>query len=96
MYRFLSLPLLFVVVLGIAGCTGAPQRPSPPAVSGLDASAQPLVAKGDYLAKNENVVLIEMLANLGEIGRERFTLVVLPLRFAGGDGAPARAVALLP
>jgi len=47
-YRFFSL-LLLIIVLAIAGCTGAPQRPAAPAVSALEASAQPLIARGDYL-----------------------------------------------
>jgi outer membrane PBP1 activator LpoA protein len=49
-YRLLSLPLLLVIVLGIAACTGAPPRPQPPVESALDASARPLIAQGDYLA----------------------------------------------
>ncbi len=42
-----------------------------------------------------NMVLIEMLANLGQIGQRRFTFIVLPLKFKGGDGSPARAIALV-
>lgn len=47
MYRLLL--LLFVTALGVAACTGTPQRPLAPAVSALDESAQPLLAQGDYL-----------------------------------------------
>lgn len=48
------------------------------------------------LLLGNNVVLVEMLANLGQVDQRRFTFVALPLRFKGGDGSPARAVALLP
>jgi outer membrane PBP1 activator LpoA protein len=46
-YRLLL--LLFVITLGVAACTGTPQRPPAPVVSGLDESARPLVDQGDYL-----------------------------------------------
>lgn len=49
-YRFLSLPLLIVVTLGIVACAGIAERPRPDVASGLDAAAQPLLARGDYLA----------------------------------------------
>lgn len=51
MYRFLSLPLLIIVTLGIVACTGTPQRPgTPPVLEGLDAAARPLIEQGDYLS----------------------------------------------
>jgi arylformamidase len=40
------------------------------------------------------VVIVEGLANLAEIHSESVELVVLPLKVRGGDGAPARAVAV--
>ena len=39
-------------------------------------------------------VIIENLTNLMAIDFDAPVVSVLPLRFAGGDGAPARAVAL--
>jgi arylformamidase len=39
------------------------------------------------------IPMIQMLTNLGAIG-DRFTLVALPLRLAGMDGAPARVVGI--
>jgi kynurenine formamidase len=42
-----------------------------------------------------NILLIEMLTNLGLIDQRRFDFIALPLKFEGGDGSPARAVALL-
>jgi arylformamidase len=47
------------------------------------------------LLLSNNVILVEMLANLGQIPTRRFTFIVLPLKFKGGDGSPARAIALL-
>jgi arylformamidase len=41
------------------------------------------------------VGVIEYLTNLDRLGRDRVRFVALPLRLEGGDGAPARAVALL-
>ncbi len=45
-HRFLVLPLLFIITLGLIACSGAPERPG----GGLDEAARPLVAQGDYLA----------------------------------------------
>jgi acyl-coenzyme A synthetase/AMP-(fatty) acid ligase/kynurenine formamidase len=42
------------------------------------------------------VILLEYLAGLDQIGSEDAYLVALPLRVAGGDGAPTRAVAFIP
>ncbi|MDN5213776.1 cyclase family protein [Fulvivirgaceae bacterium BMA12] len=41
-----------------------------------------------------NVTIVEGLTNLSAIEKETFTLIVLPLKIEGGDGAPARAIAL--
>lgn len=40
------------------------------------------------------VVVVEGLANLAQIRPETVELIVLPLKVLGGDGAPARAVAI--
>jgi len=40
------------------------------------------------------VVVIEGLANLQLLTGPRVTLIALPLKVAGGDGAPARAIAI--
>lgn len=48
------------------------------------------------LLLGNNIILIEMLTNLGSINRQRFTFIALPLKFKGVDGSPVRAVALLP
>jgi kynurenine formamidase len=40
------------------------------------------------------VILVEYLCNLKELRRREIELVVLPLKILGGDGAPARCVAI--
>jgi arylformamidase len=40
------------------------------------------------------VIIVEGLANLDQICRERVTFMAFPLKVAGGDGAPVRALAL--
>ena len=39
--------------------------------------------------------VIEYLTNLDRLGRDRVRFVALPLELEGGDGAPARAIAIL-
>jgi arylformamidase len=39
--------------------------------------------------------VIEYLTNLDRLGRDRVRFVALPLRLEGGDGAPARAIAIV-
>ena len=39
--------------------------------------------------------VIEYLVNLDRLGRDRVRFAALPLRLDGGDGAPARAIAIL-
>jgi arylformamidase len=41
------------------------------------------------------VLIVENLTNLDAIGADRFQLVVLPLKLAGRDGSPARAIAIV-
>ena len=40
------------------------------------------------------IIIVEGLANLDSITRERVHFIALPLRIAGGDGAPVRALAI--
>ncbi|MEA3209025.1 MAG: arylformamidase [Chthoniobacter sp.] len=47
------------------------------------------------LAPEVEMVIVESLANLDELPDE-FTFIGFPLRFAGGDGSPIRAVAVVP
>ncbi len=43
----------------------------------------------------KNILLVENLCNLGKIGKNRFTLVIAPLRLQGATGSPVRALAIL-
>jgi kynurenine formamidase len=43
----------------------------------------------------KGIPFIEHLANLERVKRREFTLIALPIKIKGGDGAPARAVAVL-
>lgn len=42
-----------------------------------------------------DIVVIENLTRLGEIGTELFTFCAFPLKYENADGAPVRAVAIL-
>ena len=41
-----------------------------------------------------DVIIIEGLTNLRQIRRDQVVLIALPLKVEGGDGAPARVIAL--
>ena len=45
--------------------------------------------------KENEIVIIENLTNLKEIGADLFTLFALPLKYENADGSPIRAVAVL-
>lgn len=45
--------------------------------------------------KESNIVVIENLTNLDEIGNELFTFCALPIKLENSDGAPVRAIAIL-
>ena len=47
------------------------------------------------LAKPVEMVIVESLANLDQLPNEEFTFIGFPLNFAGRDGSPIRAVAML-
>jgi len=40
------------------------------------------------------VIVVEGLANLASLSKPKVTFIALPLKVAGGDGAPVRAVAI--
>lgn len=44
---------------------------------------------------SEDVLAVENLCNLGRIKKERFTLVIAPLKLQGSTGSPVRALAIL-
>ncbi|MEE9274346.1 MAG: cyclase family protein [bacterium] len=51
--------------------------------------------KVHHIMLGGGVVLIEGLDNLGEIGRERFFMMALPIKIMDAEAAPARAIAIL-
>jgi kynurenine formamidase len=40
------------------------------------------------------VIVVEGLVNLEKISEEKVTLIAMPLKISGGDGAPARVLAI--
>ena len=42
-----------------------------------------------------DIVVIENLTRLGEVGNELFTFCALPIKYENSDGAPIRAIAIL-
>jgi arylformamidase len=43
----------------------------------------------------KNILIVEHMANLDKVMGKRFTLCTLPLKLRGGDGSPARCIAIL-
>ena len=64
----------------------------PPSVADVN-NAEELTAVHWVLLKG-GVIIVEGLANLDEIHREKVTFMAFPLKVAGGDGSPVRALAL--
>lgn len=53
------------------------------------------VPPADHIPLFEHgVILVEYLTNLKAISKDYFTFIALPLKVRGGDGAPARVVAI--
>jgi len=44
---------------------------------------------------SNNMVIIENLTNLDQIGKDIFTVCLLPLKWQNADGSPIRAIAIL-
>jgi kynurenine formamidase len=64
----------------------------PPSVADVN-NAEELTAVHKVLLE-AGVIIVEGLANLDEIHREKVTFMAFPLKVAGGDGSPVRAFAL--
>lgn len=62
---------------------------------GLDPIADTQLTRHRKLFQGGDVLIIENLCNLEQLGSDLFTLLALPLKFANADGAPTRAVALI-
>jgi len=43
----------------------------------------------------KDILIVENLCNLKNINKDRFKLIITPLKFLGGTGSPVRALALL-
>jgi len=65
------------------------EQPSVADVNDIDE----LTAIHQILFENE-IIVVEGLANLVSLSKPKVTFIALPLKIAGGDGAPARAVAI--
>lgn len=65
-------------------------------VIGIDPIADANLTIHRRLFAETEIVVIENLTNLKQVGGELFTLCALPLKYGNADGAPVRAVALLP
>jgi kynurenine formamidase len=63
-------------------------------VIGIDPIAHESLPIHKKLFKNNEIVVIENLMNLGLVGDELFTFCALPLKHIDADGSPIRAIAI--
>ena len=63
-------------------------------VIGLDPIADENLRLHKKLFRENEIVIIENLTNLGELGQGLFTLCALPLKYENADGSPIRAIAI--
>ena len=64
-------------------------------VIGIDPISDGNLTRHRMLLSQRDVVIIENLTNLGEIGGGLFTFAALPLKYKNADGAPIRAIAMI-
>lgn len=64
-------------------------------VIGIDPISDENLTIHRKLFAKTDIVVIENLACLGEIGNELFTFCALPIKYFNSDGAPIRAIAIL-
>lgn len=64
-------------------------------VIGIDPIADENLTIHRKLFAETDIVVIENLTCLGEIGNELFTFCALPIKYSNSDGAPIRAIAIL-
>lgn len=64
-------------------------------VIGLDPISDEKLTMHRKLFAETDIVVIENLTHLREIGNELFTFCALPLKYENSDGAPIRAIAIL-
>lgn len=65
----------------------------PPSVA--DVNVLPEVTEIHEILLGAKIVIAEGLCNLDQLSDSNFDLVALPLKYEGGDGSPARIIALL-
>lgn len=64
-------------------------------VIGIDPISDTTLTIHRKIFSETDIVIIENLTRLGEIGNELFTFCALPLKLENSDGAPIRAIAIL-
>jgi arylformamidase len=64
----------------------------PPSVADVNSLEELAAVHGVLLSAG--IIIVEGLANLDQIRRERVTFMAFPLKVAGGDGSPVRAFVL--
>ena len=64
-------------------------------VIGIDPIADVKLTRHRMLLSQRDMVIIENLTNLGQVGNGLFTFAALPLKYENADGAPIRAVAMV-
>jgi kynurenine formamidase len=64
-------------------------------VIGLDPISDENLTLHRKLFLENDLVVIENLTHLGDIGNDLFTFCALPLKYENSDGAPVRAIAIL-
>ncbi|MPN39718.1 Kynurenine formamidase [bioreactor metagenome] len=64
-------------------------------VIGIDPIADTNLTIHRKLFAETEIVIIENLTNLGQIGDELFTFCALPIKYYNSDGAPIRAIAII-
>ncbi len=52
------------------------------------------VTKIHEILLSGDIIIVEGLTNLDSVSKEKVTLIALPLKIKGGDGAPARVIAM--
>lgn len=62
---------------------------------GIDPVADMELPRHKMLLSERDMVILENLTNLEQVGKELFLLAALPLKYQNADGAPIRAVAIL-
>ena len=62
---------------------------------GIDPVVEMDLPRHKMLLSQMDIVIIENLTNLGEIGGGLFTFAALPLRYKDADGSPIRAIAMI-